>query len=881
MNLGLQLVLGGLRKRPFVPGVDGEGTVSAMSDGFQGHKYLDVTGLVADEIYTYETNDTAPKVLICDARNVRFSGSRLLTNNPVNAWEDFYYRWTITYEDGSPVEYWERENVTDELGNAVNIFTETKDPILKVPLRENRTYKRRLDVYASTNGQVRHNFIEDTIVVTENTLTVACVNSVGGNDADDGLDMWGGVTLTNATYTEADGYLTEVGAWTAYDHTFATAGPVTRWCNFKNLDGIGRVYIAEKISNDTVRLEDASKLGADQTGITSTSGPKQTYTSASDRKLLLYPGSYVLNNDVAVVGVLNKHVACVGGGEAVFTSASGLRMLYTGSGSSAPVSSNGFSYFEGIKFDAEDVENRTPIGGTVTSTNAGKITLFLNDVSGINCYSAKAVDINTGFGTSVTMHILHQGGELNALDNVTVEPAVTPNDGGVYNVKKKHEAYAITNVTIKCIGHSSLLHHFIYTNGDPTGYSAGWVHFADGNADGLGYCLNINNATPDEAKSDYVSVHNCLADGNSQFYVDLGLTGSGGNLEYNTIHDCRVKTANTFALYDAALSATFARITWWHSGANGFRLVHLNTSAPSDDLSKYKMTLRDNFVAGNLIRRIDDHGGVEAFDNEVYQSSEGTDPYTLWVSDTLVEGGVYYGRNSLYDVNKTNSVRYGATQITVDAFNTALEYTGDDVNAAIDKGYADPNNGDWSLTPTSFELNFNRANSAYASFTEINLTAGEKFRISFKASPSAVRRLLVDRLVGAGSAGNRCPIEFDATNRLVFLSAKISSLTIDGDVIIVNESITPYLDNLPHTIEMTIASGQTATFGVIGSTYLNSLHFDGVLFDVEFDKFVEGVLTTVLKWNVDSGSITTEASTIGSANMTFVNVVEADWSPTA
>lgn len=98
-----------LFKRKFKPGVDGEGTVSAMSDGFQGHKYLNITGLVVDPIYTYETNNTAPKVLICDARNVRFAGSRLLTDNPANAWEDFYYRWTITYEDGSPVEYWERK----------------------------------------------------------------------------------------------------------------------------------------------------------------------------------------------------------------------------------------------------------------------------------------------------------------------------------------------------------------------------------------------------------------------------------------------------------------------------------------------------------------------------------------------------------------------------------------------------------------------------------------------------------------------------------------------------------------------------------------------------------------------------------------------------
>lgn len=173
------------------------------------------------------------------------------------------------------------------------------------------------------------------------------------------------------------------------------------------------------------------------------------------------------------------------------------------------------------------------------------------------------------------------------------------------------------------------------------------------------------------------------------------------------------------------------------------------------------MTLRDNFVAGNLIRRPDSHGGVESFDNEVYQSSLGTDPYTLWVSDVLVVGGVYYGRNNLFDANKENSVRYGANQITVDAFNAALGYVGDDLNTAIDKGYTDPNNGDWNLAPTTYDLTFNRINGAYASFTEVNLTAGEKFRITFKATPQAYRRFLTDRSVGAGAAGNRCPIEFD------------------------------------------------------------------------------------------------------------------------
>lgn len=866
-----------LFKRKFKPGVDGEGTVSAMSDGFQGHKYLNITGLVVDPIYTYETNNTAPKVLICDARNVRFAGSRLLTDNPANAWEDFYYRWTITYEDGSPVEYWERENITDELGNAVNIFTETKDPILKVPLRENRTYKRRLDVYASTNGQVRHNFIEDTIIVTENTLTVACVNSVGGNDADDGLDMWGGVALTNATYTEVDGYLTEVGAWTSYDHTFATAGPITRWCNFKNLDGIGRVYIAEKISNDTVRLEAASKLGADQAGITSTSGPKLSLGSLGNVKLLLYPGNYALANDMGVVNTANRHIVCVGGGVATFTTPSGSRMLYTGSTSSATVPADGFSYIEGCLFDAENVLSRTPIGGTITSTNSGNITLFFNDVSGINCHGAESFRVNTGYSTSVNVNLLWQGGLAD-----TIEKLVTPttkNKQCVYFVKKPNEVFAISNIVMDADCESQVLDHYIYSNGNPEGLSFAWLHFRSGI--GASYCMNINNSAPDNSTGRHLSVHNCLSDGNSIFFIDLGLTGSGGNLEHVTVHDNKAKTKRDFALYDAALSATFARNTWWHSEADGFRLVHLNTSAPSDDLSKYKMTLRDNFVAGNLIRRPDSHGGVESFDNEVYQSSLGTDPYTLWVSDVLVVGGVYYGRNNLFDANKENSVRYGANQITVDAFNAALGYVGDDLNTAIDKGYTDPNNGDWNLAPTTYDLTFNRINGAYASFTEVNLTAGEKFRITFKATPQAYRRFLTDRSVGAGAAGNRCPIEFDEGSLLKVLPTLVSSVTIDGTAVTPNQNISPYLDGLFHTIELTIASGQTATFGNLGSAYTNSNHFDDVLKDVEFDKFVEGTLTTVLKWNVDSGSITTEASSIGSANMTFVNVVEGDWTPVA
>lgn len=871
--------------------VDGNGTIVGMTDGFTGHPGLDITGLKVGDIYVQESNNTAPKILICDVRNTRFAGSRRYTTNPVNIWQDAEFKWTVTYENGDAIEYADRELAFDENGDPFNIFTDEIDPRLAVPLRRaGETYKVRVDAYASrADGNLQHDFSEILITPVANELTIECINSVAGNELADGLDMWGDVTLAGATYTEADGYLTEVGAWTSYDHEFSTAGPITRWCNFKYLDGIGLVYIAEKISNDTVRLEDASKLGADQSGITSTSGPKAAIGAIGGKKLFLYPGVYTLNNDLGVTNTTNRHVVCVGAGEVEFRTASGSRMLWTGNNSSASVPDNGFSYIEGARFNAEFVKGRLPIGGTVTSTTPGKISLFLNHVSGVNTKSTYPSNIKNNYTGALDFTILHMGGELNGLDESSGLPYNDKNIHAFYSSKRRGDGYVVADVELKINARDNLLDHYMYPTGDTTGMSFKRLHFSDGS--NASYCINLNNANkaPDYETAKWVSVSNCRSDGNSDYFLDASNTGDGSfdsntegvnEFESVSVHFIKAKTLKDFSFYNNARDISFSFIEW-SSSSTAFRFIR--PAKADNERAYYKGVIRNCKAAGTLYRTLDTdtHGGFEIFDNESFQPGSASEQYTIRLGVGQVADKFACLRNNLYSPATLNSVFYGGSRTSVENLNALLNVTGDDVNTAINKGFIDPANNDWSLTPpvpTTFELTFNRTNGAYASFTEVNLTAGEKFRITFKATPQAYRRFLTDRSVGAGTAGTRCPIEFDTGSLLKVLPTLVSLITIDGTTVTPNQYIQSYMDDQFHTIELTIAAGQTATFGNIGSAYTNSNYFDDVLKDVEFDKFVEGTLTTVLKWNVDSGSVTTEPSVIGTANLTFVNVFEGDWS---
>ncbi|WP_417550108.1 hypothetical protein [Methylophaga sp.] len=181
-----------------------------------------------------------------------------------------------------------------------------------------------------------------------------------------------------------------------------------------------------------------------------------------------------------------------------------------------------------------------------------------------------------------------------------------------------------------------------------------------------------------------------------------------------------------------------------------------------------------------------------------------------------------------------------------------------------------------SVSAPVFELTFNPANSTKATFSTVTLAAGEKVRFTFKCLPAAFRRVLIEKALGGGSI-DRAPIEFNESNNIAFNTAEASLVTIDAVSISNGASAVGYMDDDEHILEMTINTGQTSVFGTLGSAYTNAFFYNGVIKDLEFDKFVEGELTTVLKWDIDSGSITTEPSVIGTADLTFVNFVEDDW----
>jgi|GEM_PF-2861997 len=223
-----------------------------------------------------------------------------------------------------------------------------------------------------------------------------------------------------------------------------------------------------------------------------------------------------------------------------------------------------------------------------------------------------------------------------------------------------------------------------------------------------------------------------------------------------------------------------------------------------------------------------------------------------------------------------DSSEYYRPQDGSPALNTGTQnqYVWDDISGKlIDGNYSF---GAYATADSSvFELTFNATNSARVTFPLITLTSNQKLQLTFSAAPSGgVRRFLIDRDSGA-AAGNRAPLEFDENDMLAYLGDKFSDVKFDGVSTGLGDDISAYLDEQEHVILATVTSGQTAEFGTLGCSYVNSLFFDGIIKNV---KWLDTDDTPLFELALNSGSITTEDFTTGDRVATFVNVVEGDWS---
>lgn len=280
----------GLRKRPFVPGVDGEGTVLPTPAGFTGYEYINLTGIVINDFTIVETPNRVPKQLTCRVKpgDISIAGGRTLTGNPIDTFTDLELQIVVTKANGDPVPdyfgYLEPVNDT-----AYNIYSDTKEGNYFgiIPVHEAAGYNVTLYARGKNGVNIRVNSLTKAITTTENELTTQYADSAIGNAANDGLSPF--IITGTATYTNATKRVFGTGLFASYDHAAATSNicPIYNY-NYMYFTGAaeggfpaGRYKVASKISDDEIELESA--LGADYTGVTFSTGPKAVPATLSNK----------------------------------------------------------------------------------------------------------------------------------------------------------------------------------------------------------------------------------------------------------------------------------------------------------------------------------------------------------------------------------------------------------------------------------------------------------------------------------------------------------------------------------------------------------------------------------------------------------------------
>jgi len=187
-----------------------------------------------------------------------------------------HIEWSVTDTSGDPITAYSLDSLTDPVfGGTVHPYTDYRGPEFAAAIYEAGTLRVTATAYWMTSsGEVSSSASVD---ITERTITWDSdywVDADTGNDSNDGLDPWG-FSLAGASFNDSTGELTSAGAFSAYNHTTATA-PAEPWkhYNYIYITGQGLKEIASKTSDDTIVL--ASGHGMATGTFSSSDGPRAT-----------------------------------------------------------------------------------------------------------------------------------------------------------------------------------------------------------------------------------------------------------------------------------------------------------------------------------------------------------------------------------------------------------------------------------------------------------------------------------------------------------------------------------------------------------------------------------------------------------------------------
>lgn len=353
--------------------VVGQGTVEATPAGFTGYEYINTTGIVVNDFEIVETPNAVPKQLICKVRpgDISFAGGRTLTANEVDLFTDLELQFVITKANGDPVPNY-FGLLHPNTGAAFNLFSDTKEGNYHgfIPVHESAGYQVTLYARGQNGSNIRVASLTKPVTTEVNTFPVRFSDSVLGSSTFDGLSP--NIVSGTATYTNATKRVFGTGLFTDYDHTSATAdiNPLYRY-NYHYFTGANEVgfpaglyKVAAKISDDEIELEAA--LGADYTGVTFSTGPKDKPGTIANTQWFA-SGEWGVSASESVWA--RTVVIGYKGGFRLFHTGTGQTVLSTGFGSSGSVSA-GHQFFMANGVVDGEFKNQVA-SGAQSSTGTG------------------------------------------------------------------------------------------------------------------------------------------------------------------------------------------------------------------------------------------------------------------------------------------------------------------------------------------------------------------------------------------------------------------------------------------------------------------------------------------------------------------------------
>lgn len=257
-----------------VESVEGQGTISSMPSPYYGSMYTDATGIVVDGIEMLFTDTHAP----CHIKahlNLRLAGARRFSGLPLRE-TLCHIVWTLTYADDSALPY-HGEVIEEYTQIVINPYTDTYGPVFGIDLFDHGDFKLTGRAYVATSdGMTLFDEATTTFSRAEFGGQYIYYDKVNGLNTNGGEDPLG-VGLADAGYVEATGIISEAGKFAGVvldDDTNTYRINTNRWLS----TSLGRVYLDEIIDDNSARIADEYKFGADATGITSSNGPKQFFT---------------------------------------------------------------------------------------------------------------------------------------------------------------------------------------------------------------------------------------------------------------------------------------------------------------------------------------------------------------------------------------------------------------------------------------------------------------------------------------------------------------------------------------------------------------------------------------------------------------------------